>query len=66
MTGTSVEVGLCASCTHGLFRPTARGTSYWRCLRSKTDPSYPRYPRLPVFSCSGFEPRDEEGAEGGD
>jgi hypothetical protein len=28
------------------------------CERSKTDPDFPRYPRLPVLSCSGFEARE--------
>jgi hypothetical protein len=24
------------------------------CERSKTDPSYPKYPRLPVKRCAGY------------
>jgi hypothetical protein len=24
------------------------------CTLSNTDPRYPKYPRLPVFSCSGY------------
>ena len=27
------------------------------CERSKTDPDFPRYPRLPVLSCRGFQQR---------
>ena len=30
------------------------------CERSRTDPSFPRYPRLPVTSCRGYEPRSAE------
>jgi hypothetical protein len=30
------------------------------CERSKTDPAYPKYPRLPVLECAGFEPRKPE------
>jgi hypothetical protein len=26
------------------------------CERSKTDPAYPKYPRLPVRECLGYEP----------
>ena len=26
------------------------------CLRHKDDPRYPKYPRIPVASCPGFEP----------
>jgi hypothetical protein len=25
------------------------------CERSLTDPSFPRYPRLPVLTCRGYE-----------
>lgn len=27
------------------------------CLRSKLDPRFPKYPRIPVASCPGFERR---------
>jgi hypothetical protein len=27
------------------------------CLRSKDDPRYPKYPRVPVASCPGHEAR---------
>jgi hypothetical protein len=37
-----------------------RGSVFSLCMRSKDDPGYPRYPRLPVLRCAGFE----EGAEG--
>ena len=35
---------------------TARGSRFVLCERSRTDPSFPRYPRLPVTDCAGFEP----------
>ena len=25
------------------------------CERSKTDPSFPKYPRVPVLECRGYE-----------
>jgi hypothetical protein len=28
------------------------------CERSLTDPAYPRYPRVPVLVCAGFQPAD--------
>jgi hypothetical protein len=28
------------------------------CERSLTDPSFPRYPRLPVLECRGYEFQD--------
>ncbi len=31
------------------------------CGRAKTDPAFPKYPRLPVMECAGWERRDEAG-----
>lgn len=51
-------VGLCDSCVHQQVVPTTRGSRFSLCLRSKDQPeSYPRYPRLPVLECLGFERR---------
>ena len=30
------------------------------CERSKTDPSFPKYPRVPVLECRGYERRSGE------
>ena len=49
------EAGLCADCSHGLPLVSARGSRFWLCRRSKSDPSYARYPRLPVERCPGCE-----------
>lgn len=46
--------GLCGQCRHGRAVPGAHST-FWFCERSRTDPAYPRYPRLPVLRCPGFE-----------
>jgi hypothetical protein len=27
------------------------------CGRAKTDADFPKYPRLPVVACAGYEPR---------
>jgi hypothetical protein len=27
------------------------------CLKHKTDAEYPKYPRLPVVECRGYEPQ---------
>lgn len=48
--------GLCDSCRHQRLVPNTRGSVFSLCERSRTDPAYPRYPRLPVLSCPGFEP----------
>jgi hypothetical protein len=49
--------GLCDGCRHQRLVPNSRGSVFSLCERSRDDPAYPRYPRLPVASCPGFEPR---------
>jgi len=50
-------VGLCATCRHQRIVRTTRGSVFSLCERSRTDPAFPKYPRLPVLSCAGFERR---------
>ena len=57
---TAPPAGLCASCRHQKVVRNTRGSSFSLCLRSREDKRYPRYPRLPVLSCPGHEPRAEE------
>ena len=49
--------GLCDSCVHQQLVPNTRGSVFSLCQRSRTEPGYPRYPRVPVLSCPGHEPR---------
>jgi hypothetical protein len=50
-------VGLCARCTHARHVRSAKGSDFWLCRRSETEPErYPKYPRLPVHACAGFTP----------
>ena len=48
--------GLCNSCKHQQVVRTGRGSVFSLCQRSKTDDAYPKYPRLPVVRCRGYEP----------
>ena len=48
--------GLCDRCVHQRIVRNTRGSAFSLCERSRTDPAYPRYPRLPVFECAGFAP----------
>jgi len=50
-------VGLCDECRHQQLVPNRRGSVFSLCRRSREDPDYPRYPRIPVLSCPGFERR---------
>jgi hypothetical protein len=36
---------------------TGRGSEFSLCRRSRTDPAYAKYPRVPVLRCPGFERR---------
>jgi hypothetical protein len=47
--------GLCGTCVHAKLNETQRGTAYLRCTRAAWDARLPRYPRLPVTACPGFE-----------
>jgi hypothetical protein len=50
-----INAGLCDSCRHQQLVPNTRGSTFSLCLRSRTDQAYPRYPRLPVRECAGYE-----------
>ena len=59
--GRRLPAGLCDSCRHQQLVPTTRGSVFSLCLRSRTEPdSYPRYPRVPVVMCAGYERTDAE------
>jgi len=51
-------VGLCDSCRHQRLVPNSRGSVFSLCERSRTEPEFPRYPRIPVLECRGFEMAD--------
>ena len=48
--------GLCDACRHQRLVPNTRGSVFSLCELSRGDGRFPRYPRLPVLSCPGFEP----------
>jgi hypothetical protein len=50
----AMQAGLCDSCKHQKLVRTTRGSVFSMCERSKIDPSYPKYPRLPVKACAGY------------
>ncbi|MGH2848570.1 MAG: hypothetical protein ACRDL0_21625 [Thermoleophilaceae bacterium] len=52
-----MKAGLCDSCRHQKLIRNTRGSEFSMCERSKTDPSFPKYPRLPVERCRGYEER---------
>ena len=54
-----MKAGLCDSCVHQRLVRNTRGSSFSLCERSKTDPAFPRYPRVPVLECAGPERAEE-------
>ncbi|MFZ0958144.1 MAG: hypothetical protein WAN60_17505 [Candidatus Sulfotelmatobacter sp.] len=49
------RVGLCTDCHFMRVVESARGSKFYLCGRSATDPTFPKYPRLPVLQCRGYE-----------
>lgn len=47
--------GLCADCRFMRRMKSDRGSTFYFCERSVTDPAFPKYPRLPVLECAGYE-----------
>jgi putative transposase len=51
-----IASGLCPTCKHMFRVETPRGSVFIMCKLSKRDPSFPKYPRLPVLECLGYSP----------
>ncbi|MFN8151297.1 MAG: hypothetical protein U0R24_09245 [Solirubrobacterales bacterium] len=56
--------GLCDSCVHQRVVGNTRGSTFSLCGRAKIDSSFPKYPRMPVLECRGWERRAEGGGAG--
>ena len=52
-----MRFGICDTCVHQQLVRNTRGSVFSLCRRSRTEPEYPRYPRMPVLECAGHEPR---------
>jgi hypothetical protein len=48
--------GLCADCRFARINRSDRGTLFYQCGKAFEDPRFPKYPRLPVRACDGYEP----------
>jgi hypothetical protein len=49
------KAGLCADCQHSRRIESDRGSVFVMCELSFQDPRFPKYPRLPVLACNGYE-----------
>jgi len=54
------KAGLCAHCAHARIIVSARGSTFYLCNLSASDPRFPKYPRLPVVQCSGYRPQEPQ------
>ncbi|MXW65361.1 MAG: hypothetical protein F4Y00_11315 [Bacteroidetes bacterium SB0662_bin_6] len=54
-TDEEAQVGLCLHCRHARIVISRAESRFYLCKRSRTDPTYPKYPRLPVLRCGGYE-----------
>lgn len=52
----SIPFGLCDGCVHQRRVGNTRGSTFSLCGRARTDDRFPKYPRMPVLRCAGFEP----------
>ena len=57
------RVGLCLRCRHARLVRSRTNQDYYRCERSADDALYPKYPRLPMRSCDGFDPVEPDRLE---
>jgi len=53
------RVGLCLDCQFSRVIETPRGSTFYRCGLSDTDPNFPKYPRLPVVRCLGYAKKSD-------
>ena len=47
--------GLCATCAHARRVENDRGSVFIRCAYAAVDPSFPKYPRLPMLACIAYQ-----------
>lgn len=57
------RAGLCAECRYMRLITSDRGATFYLCERSASDKSFPKYPRLPVIQCRGYELEPSGGSE---
>jgi hypothetical protein len=62
----AVGFGLCDTCVHQQIVRNTRGSVFSLCRRSRDEPEFPRYPRVPVLACRGHElPAGADDSPGG-
>jgi hypothetical protein len=59
-------VGLCSDCRFVRRVESDRGSTFYLCERSANDAKFPKYPRLPVLICIGYDPSGSDGKPEGE
>jgi hypothetical protein len=49
------RAGLCFTCAYARRVESARGALFYRCGYSDIDPSFSKYPQLPMLECPAYE-----------
>jgi hypothetical protein len=62
----SPPAGLCESCVNVRVVESGKGSRFYLCRLSSVDPRFPKYPRIPVLQCRGYEPAGEGDAPASD
>ena len=52
----AARVGLCLQCGWMRRIVSSRGSRFYLCSRHRHDPTFRKYPPLPVLQCRGFDP----------
>jgi hypothetical protein len=60
-----MRFGLCDTCVHQRIVRNTRGSVFSLCERSRDEPEFPRYPRVPVLECRGHETNASADDRGG-
>jgi hypothetical protein len=50
--------GLCSACAHQRLVGNTRGSRFSLCGLARADARFPKYPRMPVLRCDGFDRRE--------
>lgn len=56
------RAGLCGTCVHVRIITNDRGSRFYMCGLSVSDPRFPRYPVIPVVACAGYRPASSDPA----
>jgi hypothetical protein len=60
------RIGLCSNCRFMRAIKSDRGAIFYLCRLSATNANFPKYPRLPVRQCPGYDPSTGENREASD